>query len=335
MTDNDMDIPRKIHQKIKRVCIFGVGGVGGCFGGKIAEAFRLSEEPGREVYFIARGKHLDAIKSKGLTVITPDRTFTGIPTLATDRIEDIPVPDLILICVKGYDLDDAVKAVRLKTDENTILIPLLNGADIHDRIRANLSTGIVLPACVYVGTHIQSPGVIRQGGGDGTILFGKDPGRPEFNPRMITGFFDRADIKYRWNDDPMPGIWEKYLFIASFGLVTVHTGKSMGEVVQDEDSKNLVIGVMNEIAAIAAGKKIVIQENIVEQTIKRAGSFPFETKTSYQRDVETKGRVNEGDLFGGTIIREGEKLGIPTPITRSIYSEIQAEIRNRLEGPDR
>ena len=133
----------------------------------------------------------------------------------------------------------------------------------------------------------------------------------------------------------MPGIWEKYLFIASFGLVTVHTGKSMGEVVQDEDSKNLVIGVMNEIAAIAAGKKIVIQENIVEQTIKRAGSFPFETKTSYQRDVETKGRVNEGDLFGGTIIREGEKLGIPTPITRSIYAEIQAEIRKGLEGPDR
>ena len=326
MTAKDPGKSQEINRKIQKICVFGVGGVGGYFGGKIAKTISDSEGSGQEVYFIARGKHLDAIKSDGLTVITPKGAFVGRPTLATDRMEDIPEPDLVLIGVKGYDLEAAVKAVGMKVAKNTVLMPLLNGADIHERIRATLPDGIVLPACVYVGTHIQSPGVIRQGGRDGTILFGKDPGRPEFDPRQIINLFRQADIGCRWYDDPLPGIWEKYLFIASFALVTVYAGKSMGEVVQDADSKRLVVDVMEEIAAIAAAKQIPLQENIIEQTLERASGFPFETKTSYQRDVESKGRVNEGDLFGGTIIREGEKLGVPTPVTRRVYGEIQLRL---------
>ena len=102
----------------------------------------------------------------------------------------------------------------------TVIIPLLNGVDIVERIRAILDKGIVLPACLYLGTHIESPGVINQSGGNGIIIFGPDPKYPEYSGENVKAFFQKTGIKYEWYDDPLPKIWEKYMFIAAFGLVT-------------------------------------------------------------------------------------------------------------------
>lgn len=309
---------------IKKVCIYGVGGVGGYFGGLISNAINNGNATGVKCYFIARGDHLAAIKHAGIEVITPDKTIAGRPAIATDDIHEIPDPDLLLLCVKSYDLDHAVDAIGSKVNANTIVIPLLNGADIYDRIRTRLTGGIVLPACVYVGTHIDLPGVIRQSGGDGRILFGKDPAFDPFSPDAVTRFLDCAGVNYQWNDDPFPAIWEKYIFIAAFGLVTVFSGQTLGEILEDTEAKELVRVIMGEIRAIAAAKGIDLSENIIAASVAKANHFPPETKTSYQRDVETKGHVNEGDLYGGTIIREGSLAGVPTPVTQRIFSAIES-----------
>jgi len=313
---------------IKKVCIYGVGGVGGYFGCKIASKINKREETNYEIYFIARGEHLEAIKCNGIEVITPEQTTVGIPTIATNDINEVPNPDLFLLCVKSYNLDEVVKAIRSKVNKKTVIMPLLNGADIYDRIRKNLNNGIVLPACVFVGTHIQKAGVISQSGGDGKILFGKDPKFPVFNADNVIRFLNDMGINYQWNDDPYPSIWSKYIFIASFGLVTVFTGKTLGEIMEDKKAKELVYGIMQEIYIIARKKGVELSENIIDESINKANNFPYDTKTSYQRDVEDKGKVNEGDLYGGTIIREGKALGISTSVTKLIYSEIQ----NRLIG---
>jgi 2-dehydropantoate 2-reductase len=311
--------------RIEKVCVYGVGGVGGYFGGKIAEA--ATNHPGTlEVYFIARGNHLQAIKQDGLRVMTPEKTITAVPTLTTDNLQEIPTPDLILFCVKSYDLDQAVDLISTKVKEKTVLVPLLNGADIYERILARLPGGMVLPACVYIGTHIEKPGVIRQKGGEGIILFGRDPRRPELKPERVIEFFSSVGIRFQYHDDPSPAIWGKYIFIAAFGLVTVYTGKTLGEILEDPDAKELVRNVMVEIKTIAGKKGIPLPEDIVEASIRKASEFPYETKTSYQRDVELKGSLNEGDLYGGTILREGERYGIPTPVTRTLYSTIQQRI---------
>ncbi|MBU4318785.1 MAG: hypothetical protein KKF30_16120 [Proteobacteria bacterium] len=162
---------------IKKVCVFGVGGVGGYFGAKIAACLSNTPKKEAEVFFIARGEHLKVIRAHGITLVTPDKTIQACPALATDEPDQIPDPDLILLCVKGYDLENALNAIRLRVQSHTLVLALLNGVDIYDRIRAVLTTGIVLPACVYVGTHIFQPGVIHQSGGDGRILFGPDPGK--------------------------------------------------------------------------------------------------------------------------------------------------------------
>ena len=308
---------------IKRVCIYGTGGVGGYFGGKIAEVFNNNPQfKGYEIYFIARGEHLRAIKQNSLAVKTPDRTISGRPTLATNDISEIPSPDLILLCVKGYDLNQAVTAIKTIPNENNVIIPLLNGVDIVERIRSILDTVIVLPACLYLGTHIESPGVINQSGGNGIIILGPDRKKPEYNGDSVKNFFQKTGIKYEWYDDPLPKIWEKYLFIAAFGMVTALAREPLGTVMKKDEYRNMVRGILEEIYAISRKKGINLPADIIEKSMNKTYNFPAEARTSYQRDLESGSRFNEGDLYGGTIIREGEALGVPTPVTKMVYQKI-------------
>jgi 2-dehydropantoate 2-reductase len=307
------------YPEIKKVCIFGTGGVGGYFGGRMAERVQAEKPPQHEVYFVARGEHLEAIRSRGLKVITPGRTFTASPTLAAADMSEVPAPDLFLLCVKSYDLDRAVESIKPKVEEKTLIVPLLNGVDIYERLRSRLEKGIILPACLYLGTHIQSPGVIDQNGGSGAIICGPDRRYPGYTGENLKAFCLRIGIALDWREDPYPAIWEKYLFIAAFGLVSAAAGKSLGEIMEDAELKGRVRAVMQEILAIAHRKSVSLPEDIVEKSLEKARTFPYEARTSYQRDIEAKRSLNEGDLYGGAIIREGRRLGVSTPATEALY----------------
>jgi 2-dehydropantoate 2-reductase len=309
-------------QKIEKVCIYGTGGVGGYYGGKIAEAFNKLPQNGCEVYFIARGEHLKELQKDGITVKTPERIIKSIPTRATDDIRKIPAPDLLLLCVKSYDLKTAVSEIKTKTTGSTVIIPLLNGVDIYERIRSIMGNGIVLPACVYLGTHIEKPGVIEQSGGNGIILTGHDPRVPNYHADNVISFFKETGIGLEWHENPSLPIWEKFIFIAAFGLVTAYSGKTLGEVMEDADLRNTVYGIMQEIISIGRKKRVMLPDGIVEKSMEKAYNFPHNARTSYQRDVELWPKPNEGDLYGGAILRESADLGIPVPYTEKVYSKI-------------
>ena len=303
--------------EIKNICVVGVGGVGGYFGGLLAHAF-ASE---KHLSFIARGAHLAQIQEHGLMLNTSSKQgLVCKPTLATDRLEDAPTPDLYLLCVKSYDLADVAAQISRHINEQTVVLPLLNGVDIYERIREKLTTGIVLPACVYVGTHIEQPGVVTQKGGDGVILCGPDPRHPAFDAAPLLTLFEHVGIKCTWNHDPYPAIWEKFMFIAAFGLVCVASGKALGAAAADADSLGQARSIMAEILAIARAKGVNLADGVVDRSLAKAGNFPPETKTSYHRDVETPGKRNEGDLFGGAILRMGQEVGVPTPVTQQVYA---------------
>ena len=317
-----MNAHNKYH--IKNICIFGVGSVGGVFGGKIAHAISQEEETNRKVFFIARGAHLEEIKRHGLILNTPEQS--GIvcrPTMATDNIAEIPQPDLYLLCVKGYDLNDATLAIKKNIGAHTLVIPLLNGIDIFERIRKNMHKGIVLPGCVYIGALLERPGVVTHKGGPGLIAFGKDPNYPDFDPTGVINFFNDMGIQFTWSDDAAHAQWKKFVFIAGYGLVTASTAKTFGEILSDSKLRELLRKVMEEIAAVAKKKGVLLSDSIVTDSLEMGSNFPPETKTSFQRDVEVKGKHHEGDLFGGAIIRLGKELGIPTPATESIFATIE------------
>jgi 2-dehydropantoate 2-reductase len=311
---------------IQTIWIYGVGGVGGFIGGKIARFLQKEQRKNIRLYFIARGEHLKEIQKKGLVLNTGnEKGLICVPTRATDNIEELPSPDLCFLCVKSYNLDAVCAALNGHIKPGTVIVPLLNGVDIYERVRKAFTNGIILPACVYVGTHIERPGMVTQKGGEGKILMGKDPKYPDFYPEEVLQFLKEAVISYQWFENALPAIWEKYLFIAGFGLVSATSGKTLGQIMEDEESKRLVAGIMEEIFLISKQKHVALPEDIAAVSVAKAHNFPPETKTSYQRDVEQKAKHNEGDLFGATIIRMGKETGVSTPVTESVYKKILSE----------
>lgn len=303
---------------MENIWICGIGGVGGYFGGTIAHKIARSKNLEQNVFFLARGRHLEQIKKKGLELHNSDGEILFCqPTLTSDDVKDFKTPDLCFICVKSYDLDNLILTLKDLLADDTIIIPLMNGIDIYERIRKHLNKCIVLPTCVYVGSHVERPGVVIQTGNPGFFRTGPDPRHSKFDPKTILEFCSNVNIKVEWNENPYPAIWEKYLLVASFALVSAHTRETMGDIIYRDKSREILKGVMHEIIMIAKELDVKLDSNIIEKTIEFCKDYP-EVIPSYARDV-MKGGKNEGDLFGGTILRLGKKFNIPTPVTDSIY----------------
>ena len=238
-----------MKKMVKSVCVYGIGGIGGYFGGRIAHKISKSNLA-IQVYFIGRGEHLKTVQQQGLKLITDKEEFHCIPNIATDNIRHIPTPDLYLLCVKGYDLDNAVASILKNISANTIILPLLNGVDIYERIRANLQKAIISPACVYVSSSIEKPGTVRQTGPEGHIVFGKDPKHLNYDYQYLIEFFNKIGISHTWHDNPYPAIWEKYIFITAFSLMTAYSGRTIGGVLADDKLKMMAEDIMKEVVLI-------------------------------------------------------------------------------------
>ncbi len=302
------------------IAVIGIGGVGGYFGGKLTQL--LKDDQDLNIYFIARGQHLNEIKRNGLLLDTEDGQLLCNPTLATDDLSELPQLDFCLVCVKSYDLEKVLTGLKPKISAETMILPLLNGVDIYERIRTNIPGGVVFPSCVYVGTHIEKAGKVTQRGGACIIHFGKDPQNDYINSKIFE-LLQKANIKFNWTDNPYSEIWSKYIFIASYGMVTANFNKTIGEVLQSDELSQYVKDIMAEIYQIAIKRGIVLPSTIVNDSYLKGAKFPFETKTSFQRDYENKEKPDERDLFGGAIIRLGEQSGVKTETTKMIYDSIQ------------
>jgi len=312
-----------MSKMIKNVCVYGIGGVGGYFGGKIAHEIGKGNRA-IQVHFIGRGEHLKAIQQHGLNLITDKEEFLCSPNIATDNIRHIPTPDLYLLCVKGYDLDNAVASISKNISADTIILPLLNGVDIYERIRTNLQEAIVSPACVYVSSSIEKPGMIRQKGPEGHIVFGKDPKHLGYNYEHLIEFFKEMGISNTWYDNPYPAIWKKYIFITAFSLMTAYSGKTIGEVLADDKLKRMTENIMKEVVLIGKAKNIDFEQDIVEKIIQKAKNFPYESKTSFQRDYEKRKTRHEGDIFGGALIRLAKEYNISISTITEVYGELMS-----------
>lgn len=305
--------------------VIGIGGVGGYFGGKLTRLLGQDTNKDLKIYFVARNKNLEEmeIKKNGLLLNTAEEGETICrPTLATDNIDELPELDLCFICVKSYDLNNVLKTVKNRIKDDTDIIPLLNGVDIYERVRMIIPNGVVYPSCAYVGTHLERYGKVKQNGGSCTILFGSDPKQPEIIPQRVFDIFEASSIKYKWCEDPYVEIWSKYIFISSYGMITASEDKTLGQIMESEELSDKLIGIMKEIEAIAQKQDVNFPNNIVEISFNKGKYFPYETKTSFQRDFERKNKPDERELYGDTIIRLGQSLGVATPITRLVNKKI-------------
>lgn len=306
----------------KSITVIGLGGVGGYFGFKLAQTYTIS--PDVTITFVARNETYNIIKDKGLTLLSDEHPNNiAYPNNLINNLNDLPVSDLLLICVKEYDLEAVCLTIKEKIKEDTIILPLMNGADIYERIRKIIPNGIVLPACVYVASHMKEKACVEHKGKSGKIILGKDPINQHFLLDEIVSLLKNAGIDVEFKENSLPDIWTKFFFIASFGLVTARYNKSIGQVNEEEKLKMEALAIMVEIKRIATLKGIKISDSIIPDTFEKAATFPYHTPTSLQLDVQSKKAQNELELFAGTIIKYGKELGVEVPATNKIYKEIK------------
>lgn len=305
-----------------RAAIVGIGGVGGYYGGKLALHYAGDKE--HEIIFIARGEHLAAIKKNGLQVMTVEGDFTAVPALATDIPRDAGPFDLVLFCVKSYGLEEAARLIKDNVHGQTLIIPLLNGVNMAERLRAVLPKGVLLGGCVYISTRMEGPGAIRQVGGSGQFIFGPEQGMDTAPFLPVENFLKNAGIKAELVADIRTPLWTKYIFIDPLAGLTAMLGKAFGEILGDEGQKRMLEGLMHEVERIARAQGVQLPVDIVPATVAKAGSFPQGTKTSFQLDYE-KGNPAELDIFMGYMVAAGKKLGIPLPLHERVYAELSAK----------
>jgi len=302
-----------------RAAIVGVGGVGGYYGGRLA--LRYAGSPEHRIIFIARGAHLKAIQSGGLRLMTVEGDFTAVPALATDSPGDAGPFDLVLFCVKSYGLEEAARRISGNIHDGTVIVPLLNGVNMAERLRAVLPTGIVLGGCVYISTRIEGPGAVRQVGGSCQLIFGPEPGTDAAPFRPVERFLKDAGIPAELVSDIRIPLWTKYIFIDPMAGLTAMLGKAFGEILEDGERKKMLGALMREVAEVAKAQGVALPEDIVPATIAKAGAFPKETKTSFQLDFE-KGNPVELDIFTGYMTAIGKKLGIPVPQHEKVHAAL-------------
>jgi len=305
------------------ITIFGVGGIGGYLAGTLGSLLRNPDSGLESLSLVARGEHLKAIQKTGLKFIDVDgKAHTIQPTLATDKPEELPQADLVLLCVKGYDLVSAAEAIKTKVAPGGAVLPLLNGADIRDRVKQQLSSTIVYPGTIYISSTIIEPGTVQHMGGKGIIIFGKDADNPQDEARKLRDLFEQAGISHEWHTDAYPQIWTKFMFIAPFAMATAVHDSTIGEILADEEKKDNVRKMMEEVAAVARAEKVDLPEEAVENALQQAAKFPSETKTSFQRDVAAGKPKDERDLFGGTMLRLGSTRGVEVPVTEKYFKAL-------------
>jgi 2-dehydropantoate 2-reductase len=293
--------------------------VGGYFGGKVAGKYGGS--PGHRVVFVARGAHLAAIRGDALLLKAVEGDFRVKPDLATDNPSEAGPCDLVLLSVKEYDLEAAAAAIVPLLHEKTVVLPVLNGVDIAERLRSMLPRGVVLSGCVYISAFVEAPGIVRQVGGTCQLLFGPDDGQAEMY-RPLEILLKEAGIKAELSAAIAVPLWAKYLFVSPMAGVTSLTGLCFGDVMADEKGRGMVRGLMTEIEHLAAAKGIALPADCVDRGIATVERFPYATRSSMQLDYE-KGRRTELELFIGYAVRTGRALGIPVPLHEEIYAKLK------------
>jgi 2-dehydropantoate 2-reductase len=307
----------------KHIAVLGLGGVGGYFGFKINQENESSKK--YKVSFVARGETYQKVKENGLVLLSPehpvDHTY---PDAIEQNISDVKNADLLLICVKEYDLENICQQLKEVISSETVLLPMMNGADIYERIRKIIPDNVILPTCLYVASHIKEKGIVEHKGKAGKMIVGRDPEHFSADVDWIVDILKESKIDFDFKDNSLADIWTKYIFIASFGLVTAKHNSSIGMVCTDENQRTEASEIMKEIKRIADKKRIALDEDIIQKTFEKAATFPFETPTSLQLDVNSGKENNELELLGGAVLNFGKELSIETPVTQKIYNEIKA-----------
>jgi 2-dehydropantoate 2-reductase len=310
-----------------RIAVFGSGGVGGYFGGRLAEA-------GEDVHFIARGEHLAAIREHGLRVSSTEGDFLVRPARVTDDPSALGPVDVVILGVKAWQVPRAAEAMRPLFGERTFVVPLQNGIEAPEQLAAVFGAGRVLGGLCRILVYVESPGHIRHAGVAPYIAFGELGASSSPRAEALWQAFSRArGVIAEIAPDIEAAMWSKFVFIAALSGVGAVTRAPIGVIRSQPESRRLLEQALEEIYAVAIGNRIALPADTVEKTLAFIDNLPADGTASMQRDI-MQGRPSELEAQVGAVVRLGERRGIAVPVHRMIYAALlplERSARGELE----
>jgi 2-dehydropantoate 2-reductase len=303
-----------------RIAIFGSGGVGGYFGGRLASA-------GHEVSFIARGAHLAALKARGLRIESPLGAVHLQQVTATDDPSTVGPVDVVFFTVKLYDTSAALTQLAPLVGPDTSVISFQNGVDSVEVLGSALGRAHVAGGTTYVAATITEPGVIKHTAMN-RLIFGPIEGRPSPVLEELLTATTGAGIEGTLSDRIMADIWAKFVRLTVFSGMTAISRTPIGPVMANPDLVAMLENALHESIAVARARQIPLPETMFEDIMAAFHGLPAQSKSSMLDDLE-KGKPLELPWLSGALVRIAEEAGVPVPTHRLIVGLLSPHVGGR------
>jgi 2-dehydropantoate 2-reductase len=308
-----------------KFAIFGTGGVGGYFGGRLAQA-------GHDVTFIARGEHLVAITETGLKVDSIDGDFVVYPAQATGNPGSVGAVEVVLVTVKAWQMEEALEQMRPLVGPETLLFPLLNGVDAPEQLAKAFGREHVLGGLCRVSSFIAGPGHIGHVGISPIITLGElDNRRTERVEALQKALSEIHNAKVEIAADIYVALWEKFLIICGLSGVGAVTRQPVSGYRAILETRVMLAKAIAETAAVGRARGVPLDDEIVKRVLARVDFIQPDMIASMHKDI-VEGRPSELESQNGAVVRMGRELGVPTPIHSFIYASLlplELKARNR------
>ena len=309
-----------------RISFVGAGGVGGYYGAMLARA-------GHDVSFIARGRHLDAIKERGLRIVGPLGDFR-VETPATSNPAEIGPVDYVIFTVKTYDNKTAIPLIKPLVGPGTTVLTLQNGVDSAEEIASAIGEKQVIGGATYVATAIESPGVIRQTGTHRRVVLGEyfNPRRqPSERVQALAEAMTVADIHAEPVADAGHAVWEKFTYLAPFAAFTGAARLPIGPLWAEQESQQVFLDAVMEVASVAKAHGAQMPADHRDRVFEYATKLPPSTRSSLLIDL-SQGKPIEVEALQGSVVRRGARVGVPTPIMAALYAVLRPHAGGAVAG---
>lgn len=295
-----------------KIGIAGAGAVGGYFGAYLKQA-------GHDVVFLARGKHLEAMKEDGLTIIGNDDEQMTVDGVFTNDLTPFLDAELILFCVKSPDTRATAEQIKSLGNDDSIILTLQNGVDNEEILTDIFGEERVLSAATYISSHIERPGIIKQ---DGVVklIIGALHEASVPTCQHIADVLNEASIDTGVNDAIMESKWKKVLWNATFNPLAALSQATVGEILDNEELRMTAENVCREVLEVANKNGIALGEKMVDVTFKKA-EFARGHKPSMLQDRLNRKKM-EVESLSGYFVKKGRELGVSTPATQALYSNL-------------
>jgi 2-dehydropantoate 2-reductase len=292
--------------------IIGAGGTGGCIGAYMTEA-------GKDVTMIARGAHLKAMQEHGLRMETTKRgNYVVNPVKACDMEHYNEQPDVIMVCVKGYSLDETIPFIQRVACPGTVVIPILNIYGTGSRMQKLLPEQIVTDGCIYVAGEIKEPGCLWMNGDILRIVYGvreksqEVPALEEIRQDLID-----SDIEPLLSHDIKKDTMRKYAYISAAASTGQYFDANVGEFQKQGEVRDTYKALLGEIAQLSEAMGIHFDHDIVKENMDITDALAPSASTSMQRDIRA-GKNSEMDGLIFQVVRMGDEYGVELPTYRKI-----------------